>query len=150
MSHTLVKAKPRIRQEGYRQGLTNPIPGHGAGPAALWHPAGRAGHSLGDLAGMLGRGPVEGAGRMRSPYLAEQVGQDSVRQRAGEARELWREHRELWHCRGWLLPQGAARAGRGGWGPAHLGSCPVNPAFAIGVDVHEDQSFDQVGEDELQ
>ena len=35
-------------------------------------------------------------------------------------------------------------------GPAHLGSCPVNPAFAVGVDVHEDQSFDQVREDELQ
>lgn len=37
-----------------------------------------------------------------------------------------------------------------GQGPAHLGSCPVNPAFAIGVDVHEDQSFNQVREDELQ
>lgn len=32
----------QIRQEGYRQGLTNPIPGHGAGPAALRYPAGRA------------------------------------------------------------------------------------------------------------
>lgn len=44
---------------------------------------------------------------MHNPYLAEEVGQDSVRQRAGEARELWREHRELWRCHSWLLPQGA-------------------------------------------
>lgn len=34
-------------------------------------------------------------------------------------------------------------------GRAHLGSCPVNPAFAVGVDVHEDQPFNQVREDEL-
>lgn len=58
--------------------------------------------------------------------------------------------RELQLRRVWLMPQGAARDGTGGRGPAHLGSCPVNPAFAIGVNVHEDQSFDQVGEDELQ
>ena len=63
-------------------------------------------------------------------------------------------------CGGSTESYGAAVAGscpreppgprRGGQGPAHLGSCPVNPAFAVGVDVHEDQSFNQVGEDELQ
>lgn len=66
-SRTLVKAKPWIRQEGYRQGLTNPIPGHGAGPAALRHPAGRAGHSPGDGAGMLGRGLVAGGRQDAQP-----------------------------------------------------------------------------------
>lgn len=62
---------------------------------------------------MLVRGPVAGASRMHSPYLAEQVGQDSVRQRAGEARELWREHRELQHGRGWLLPRERPAPGGG-------------------------------------
>lgn len=44
---------------------------------------------------MVDQGLVAGAPRLHSPYLAEQVGQDNVWQRAGEARELWREHREL-------------------------------------------------------
>lgn len=132
-SHTLIKVKPQTRQ-----GLTNPNPAHGTG------------HSPGDPSGCWAGGWWQGPGRTHSPYLAEQVGQDNVRQCAGEARELWREHRELRHCRGCLLPQEAARTGRRGRGPAHLGSCPVNPAFAIGVDVHKDQPFDQVREDELQ
>lgn len=63
---------------------------------------------------MLDQGLVAGARRLHSPYLAEQVGQDNVWQRAGEARELWREHRELLHCQGCLLPQEAARTGRRG------------------------------------
>lgn len=130
-----------------RQGLTDPNPAHGTGPVALWH---LAGHSPGDPAGMPGRGLVAGARRLHSPYLAEQVGQDNVRQRAGEARELWREHRELLYCPGCLLYQEATRTARRGRGRAHLGSCPVNPAFAIGVDVHKDQPFDQVRENELQ
>lgn len=33
---------------------------------------------------------------------------------------------------------------------AYLGGCPVNPAFAIGVNVHQDKPFDQVWEDQLQ
>lgn len=67
MSRTLIKANPRIRQEGCRQGLANSIPGHGAGPVALWHPAGRAGHSPGDPVGMLGRGLVAGGRQDAQP-----------------------------------------------------------------------------------
>jgi len=52
------------------------------------------GHSQ---AGMLW-GQTQAECRAGSPYLAEQVGQDRVWQCAGEARELWREHRELPFC----------------------------------------------------
>lgn len=31
----------------------------------------------------------------------------------------------------------------------YLGGGPVNPAFTIGVDVEQDQTFHQVGEDQL-
>lgn len=138
--HTLIRVRPQTRQC-----LTDPSPVHGT----QWHCGSWQGTAqvtqLGRWAGAGGRG-----WRMHSPYLAEQVGQDNVRQRAGEAGELRREQRELLHCPGCLLPQEAARTGRRGRGPSHLGSCPVNPAFAVGVDVHKDQPFDQVREDELQ
>lgn len=53
-----------------------------------------------------------------------------------------------WHRM--VTPSPREPPGLGGvWGHAHLGSCPVNPAFAVGVDVHEDQPFNQVREDEL-
>lgn len=53
-----------------------------------------------------------------------------------------------WHRMGTPSPREPPGLG-GVWGRAHLGSCPVNPAFAVGVDVHEDQPFNQVREDEL-
>lgn len=31
----------------------------------------------------------------------------------------------------------------------HLGGSPVNPSFAIGVDVEQNQTLHQVGEDQL-
>lgn len=64
---THIKANPRIRQEGCRQGLANSIPGHGAAPVALWHPAGRAGHCPGEPAGMLGTGLVAGGRQDAQP-----------------------------------------------------------------------------------
>lgn len=107
-AHTLIKVKPQTRQA-----LTDPNPVDGTGPVALWH---LAGHSPGGRGLEAGAGGCGRAWRMHSPYLAEQVGQDNVWQRAGEAGELQREHRELLHCRGCLLPQEAARTGRRGRG----------------------------------
>lgn len=46
-------------------------------------------------AGGGGDGRWQGAGRTRSPYLTEEVGEDGVWQCAGEARELQGEQREL-------------------------------------------------------
>lgn len=98
------QGQARIRQEGDRQGSSSPTAGHGAGPAAPGSQSRARPQWPGSDAGWgtSGRGTC-------SPYLAEEVGQDGVRQRAGKARELWREHRELRQCRGCLRP----RAGRG-------------------------------------
>lgn len=44
-----------------------------------------------------------------------------------------------------LTAMGPGHVGLG----AHLGGGPVNPAFAVGVNIHQHQPFHQVREDEL-